>query len=560
MANPTKSKNAKAEQYVAIAGSSASTTRRQSIRGRKGNLKDMPQMPFDILFEIFSHMKPRDLLSLSRTSKPFRQLLMSRTSVLLWKTSRKNVPGLPDCPSFLSEPAYANLCFVSHCHHCLELHSNGKKIFWEVGARYCSPCKLEFFHVSRCHARGDLESFNKGREEKIPDEIIESIIGENTTSLGRHKPTIEAFKERWPELIHVEQRAQAIAELRAQKDDRAKFAQACIAWSLQRKNARKEELKILREDRKKATCDRLKELGYGEDLEFSNGFYDDNSHPLWNISNIIQPKPWTDGTWKTKEPVILQAMNTIRRERLFAMRKAAIESRVKLLEEVLKTSVGGKSPYTYGFLFLPEVKSLIDVPPTEDVSVSVTRKDLEKLEPVFDRYYEELKQEGLATIAKLVSNALSLPLSIDPCALAVSQFVICSRCSRSISQSDVLAHCCVPGPFQYSYDKHGDIYEGVITHLVYGSTRPKLDYLTYADDLEHIIMACGEDYTTVTPEEMDSLPVQLTCAVCPPDGFLNLFDWKQAFEHSQGPVHKFHSAPAKHLSCPVWQQPKWTYS
>lgn len=68
--------------------------------------------------QIFAYMTPVDLLNLSRTSKPFRTLLISRESVPLWKASRKNVPGLPDCPPFLSEPAYANLCFDSHCHVC----------------------------------------------------------------------------------------------------------------------------------------------------------------------------------------------------------------------------------------------------------------------------------------------------------------------------------------------------------------------------------------------------------------------------------------------------------
>lgn len=67
--------------------------------------------------KVFAHLRPVDLLNLSRSSKPFRRLLTSRDSVPLWKASRtRNVAGLPDCPSFISEPAYANLCFDSHCH------------------------------------------------------------------------------------------------------------------------------------------------------------------------------------------------------------------------------------------------------------------------------------------------------------------------------------------------------------------------------------------------------------------------------------------------------------
>ena len=74
-------------------------------------------------------MHPRDLLSLARTTKNFRAFLMSRkTSVLSWKASRANVEGLPDCPEFLSEPAYANLAFSAVCH--VSVCSVGR---WRVG-------------------------------------------------------------------------------------------------------------------------------------------------------------------------------------------------------------------------------------------------------------------------------------------------------------------------------------------------------------------------------------------------------------------------------------------
>jgi hypothetical protein len=61
-------------------------------------------------------MLPTELLHLARTSKSFRAFLMARSSALLWRTARMNVDHLPGCPEDLSEPAYANLVFDSHCH------------------------------------------------------------------------------------------------------------------------------------------------------------------------------------------------------------------------------------------------------------------------------------------------------------------------------------------------------------------------------------------------------------------------------------------------------------
>lgn len=48
---------------------------------------------------------------------------MSRTSAYLWKAARANVEGLPECPSYLSEPQYANLVFSPHCHVSLEFYA-----------------------------------------------------------------------------------------------------------------------------------------------------------------------------------------------------------------------------------------------------------------------------------------------------------------------------------------------------------------------------------------------------------------------------------------------------
>lgn len=62
------------------------------------------------------YLTPKDLLSLARTTKSLRAFLMSRNSRLFWKTARRNMEDLPPCPADLSEPAYANLLFDSHCH------------------------------------------------------------------------------------------------------------------------------------------------------------------------------------------------------------------------------------------------------------------------------------------------------------------------------------------------------------------------------------------------------------------------------------------------------------
>ena len=63
-------------------------------------------------------MHPYDLLRLARTTKAFRRLLLSRSSITIWRESLALVPDLPECPADLTEPAYTNLVFDPHCHVC----------------------------------------------------------------------------------------------------------------------------------------------------------------------------------------------------------------------------------------------------------------------------------------------------------------------------------------------------------------------------------------------------------------------------------------------------------
>jgi hypothetical protein len=113
----------------------AQDTKPVRSRARKGGLSLLPTMSLDVLFEvsftpclvyiqlnhypsqqIFGFLKPLDLLSLARTSKAFRNLLMRKSNAFIWRASRSLIPNLPECPPDLSEPQYACLAFDPHCH------------------------------------------------------------------------------------------------------------------------------------------------------------------------------------------------------------------------------------------------------------------------------------------------------------------------------------------------------------------------------------------------------------------------------------------------------------
>ncbi|KAI1783859.1 hypothetical protein LXA43DRAFT_902744, partial [Ganoderma leucocontextum] len=91
---------------------------------------------------IVSSLTPADLLSLSRVDKALRGFMQSPRNKAMWRVARDNVPGLPPCPKWFSEPRYASLHFDCHCDVCGLAVGYGATL-WAVGARYCDTCRFQ---------------------------------------------------------------------------------------------------------------------------------------------------------------------------------------------------------------------------------------------------------------------------------------------------------------------------------------------------------------------------------------------------------------------------------
>ncbi|KDN44225.1 hypothetical protein RSAG8_05698, partial [Rhizoctonia solani AG-8 WAC10335] len=116
-------------------------TRKKHVRGKQGGLAGLVNMPIDIFTEITSHLLPIDIISLSRSNKFFRGLLMNRSSIHVWHSAMRNVLGLPPCPLDLSEPQYLSLLFSKYCTMC------GQPVRCRMDeilrVRLCVPCRDE---------------------------------------------------------------------------------------------------------------------------------------------------------------------------------------------------------------------------------------------------------------------------------------------------------------------------------------------------------------------------------------------------------------------------------
>lgn len=107
------------------------------VRGKRGKLRLITEIPLEILYEIFSHLSPADVLHLSQATKTLRELLLTRSAMAIWKCvcipntyKGKNVtrltlvhqafynatPAPPECPPDLNLIQYANLLYGRHCY------------------------------------------------------------------------------------------------------------------------------------------------------------------------------------------------------------------------------------------------------------------------------------------------------------------------------------------------------------------------------------------------------------------------------------------------------------
>jgi len=57
----------------------------RNVRGRRGFLQYMNDMPLDILYEIFGELEPVDLLYLSWSCKSVRAIVMDKQAKFLWE-------------------------------------------------------------------------------------------------------------------------------------------------------------------------------------------------------------------------------------------------------------------------------------------------------------------------------------------------------------------------------------------------------------------------------------------------------------------------------------------
>ncbi|KAI0074236.1 hypothetical protein K474DRAFT_81699 [Panus rudis PR-1116 ss-1] len=523
---------------------------------RRGRLQDLPKMPLDIIFEIFSHLLPSDLLNLARTTKAFRQLLMSKQSAAHWRAARANVPGLPDIPDDMAEPAFANLLFDMHCHGCLKPSSS--EPIWVFRKRYCSDCKLA--NIIPVVQLLKYEVFGQCFRSKItpvPSAVLAvNVNGQRRDIVAVHKPELFLFHALLEHSVSPDKRDAFIKQWQKSSQHIVQQSAAFSAWYADRKRGRQDELEKIRNSRFDAITQKLRELGWGPALDHLSQCAPNNAsqHPLQSLSIVKIAKPFSLRTWPRIYKEILPMLEIAEKERLKAERKQLMKARLEILAQVIDEF------RVYSRHFLPGIREFVSFPEFASIirapsDVTVTKEMFRALQhhvPEIVKNWEETQREKLS---EEIRNILGVPSDVNPLNLAIGTYFLCQcgDCPLVPRDSRLWPHtirsAVAHSSAEVAYKKFSADEEAGV-----GQTFPDLDAAALPElpDLlecpqpkefeferekltswipklvSKLVKMCGLDPLSTTTEQYDSLRARFVCRVCSIDKKTVVFNWRAA--------------------------------
>ncbi|RDB19004.1 hypothetical protein Hypma_014301 [Hypsizygus marmoreus] len=404
-------------------------------RGKRGILAQLTEMPLDVLFEIFGHLNPDDLLHLTRASKALRYTLLKRSSVSIWKDARSHIEGLPECPIDLSEPLYASLLFDPYCHNCHE--SQTHTIIWSIYKRYCKKCILSV-------SFGQFEYHRYGL--KIPLDIVPNF----TCNAPRYEEperycllTAQRYDSELHDL-HGSIRAEWLEEKRAVLALRIKFAALGEGWAEQRTFERSLELDSARQRRLEAIKMKLTECGWAEEIAHLERRGQLSDHKL-----VKQPKDLTERIWNNIKKPLIEFMEKKKAERLEKLREIIIKRRGVVLSEVIAEYASHQQdtirvPGLGDVASLEKFRTIIESTPLDEI---VTPAHFSAAMDDFADFAKTWLDEKDAELVAMMEQVpmIGSKASREMLGLATTCFQ-CTNCRQVLDYPRVLVHNCASLP------------------------------------------------------------------------------------------------------------------
>ncbi|KAG9092251.1 hypothetical protein FS749_015893 [Ceratobasidium sp. UAMH 11750] len=319
--------------------STADSGPRKRVRGKQGGLQGLMKMPVEIFTEIAYLLTPGDLIALSWSNKFFRNMLLQRSTVKMWQRAETNVPGLPPCPVGMCEPQYAALVFTKYCTLCGE--STKSKLDPHLHARLCTSCRKaklsRFLPYGRFalvdstlvdHSAGTTSAELKSTSRDYTIFSLTHVIDE---VLEKQRHFRDAGKTKG--LAKWEKNQRKVISARRKHGDLLRSYLESVS------NTREEELDGLKQQRRDAVSERLKELGW-TDRDMELRFV--NRKVWWTLVEV--PKPLTDRIWSSMLPKLIPLLEENRLKLSAYDKQAGRIARRKCVHEFLGRMERAEAP------------------------------------------------------------------------------------------------------------------------------------------------------------------------------------------------------------------------
>ncbi|KAK0482710.1 hypothetical protein IW261DRAFT_1562400 [Armillaria novae-zelandiae] len=473
------------------------------LRGRRGSLKGMMNLPLDLWLEVFTYLKPQDLLALARTSKDIRAFVLNQSQAGVWRRAREaEFPPVPAPMTGLSEPAWIRLLYDPCCGLCgakdtmLQLQTDTDEIEQKHPGTeiFCYLCPSKTVTV---------------KPPKQPDGGIRWQSDRNKRCYVLRD--VIATKERW-DALSEEERVSFKQERLSIKANVSEIMM-CERWVQEKAEFRARELEEVREERGKEIRERLEELGYNHEIDILGDTFDQHHH-------VKRPKELTEKSdWQNIREDMIQWMEETKAD----YRAHALAYRKNLAAEFFAAYAvrpPGSQGYISGFPSEQEffcfrlVKEILDLPSHIYVDIQTFHDIL----PAIPRAFQEFRQivavhDHLLAIMGPVNLRVDLFHKRAFLSLACNAFV-CSPCptlkgARILHYPEVLTHeCNARVPHQWG----GQL-----------SSPQRL-----RDLLATFIRVVGLDPRTASVNDMDRLPYYYRCKRC---GGKSVADWRYFIHH-----------------------------
>ncbi|PCH40499.1 hypothetical protein WOLCODRAFT_162398 [Wolfiporia cocos MD-104 SS10] len=531
-------------------------------RMRKSKPCFLPQMPLDILHLIFGFLGPRELLSLARTNRGFRQTLLADNARPIWKSARMRWPGgSPDCPPDFPEARWAYLLFGDTKCDMRRCRSKDVPINFKLRRRVCEACMTKHLIVDRVF------------EKTFPDydkSILELIPSGNAGCRSR-------FWERkkcqyyWDGDIHnmskqVDTYLEDIRLRKAEAEDAflsfksariahveyvIEHARVCLEWQEEQERLRQAEASLRNEQailriqaRRYKIFNRFEELGYERrDIDYLGG-------DMLRVDAELTEDDWHEAR-ATLEPMII----FWRTKRLERVRNELLERRRHVIAKVCTAFKKTLPPLQW-----PTFPPLCELYELEGFSVLINDPSSDKLEPhrcahvlealpffiaarrddIRNMLLEKLPAKLVGQTSSACTDAISDPLSLATATFQPSAPSWARDSSLILyTLSDVLAYLSDPSRWEY----------------LLGHPRIAQD-MSFSeagnDAVVSLLTVLSLDARTTTPGELDKLDARFVCVRCPANvnelgsKYQYAMNWHQCVLH-----HILYKRTANHAT------PKW---